>query len=310
MRPAKLARRDSSCAPAAADGGAATPAAAAERLPTAFGLFQLAALPDDAVALVLQRLHPMDMLRASAVSRGWRLAADRPHLWRTVAVEFNVELPAPRRRGGATRLSANLMRAFFSGYVRVKKAERLETERAAWRIWLKLHRSDAVALVKKEHVQHPLLASHRIRFYAERTLAMLAAWRGRTRVVAFLLEDCSADIDAQDDLGFTPLMMAAWAGRTATVKYLLNDAPSQPKLSLAGIPPQSSSCGGRGPFTAEVWARRKGFDAIANMLQAAAAAHQPPAQAPAPAEPTQLNESGPAGLVVQRDVLCDDHIMR
>lgn len=46
----------------------------------------------------------------------------------------------------------------------------------------------------------------------------------------------------------------------------------QPDLTLKGVPPQSSSCGGRGPFTAEVWARRKGYDDIANMIRTAAAA--------------------------------------
>ena len=99
---------------------------------------------------------------------------------------------------------------------------------------------------------------------------MLAAWRGRVRVVAFLLEQCGANVNATDDLGFTALMMAAWAGRLPTVRYLLTNAPDRPDLTLEGIPPQSSSCGGRGPFTAEVWTRRKGFAAIANMLQAAA----------------------------------------
>ena len=135
---------------------------------------------------------------------------------------------------------------------------------------MKLHRSDCEALVKKAHSQHPLLAMHRISFYADRTLMMLAAWRGRVRVVAFLLEQGGANVNATDDLGFTALMMAAWAGRLPTVRYLLTKAPDRPDLTLEGIPPQSSSCGGRGPFTAEVWARRKGFAAIANMLQAAA----------------------------------------
>lgn len=233
------------------------------------GAFQLAALPDDALALVLQQLHPTDILRAGSTSRGWQLDASRPQLWRAVAMGFRVELPAPRRAGGSTRLSANLKRAFFASYVRARKAERMETERAAWQIWLKLHRSDCEALVKKASSQHPLLATHRISFYADRTLMMLASWRGRVRVVAFLLEKCGADVDAADDLGFTALMMAAWAGRLPTVRYLLTEAPTRPDLTLTGIPPQSSSCGGRGPFTAEVWARRKGFTAIANLLQAA-----------------------------------------
>ena len=232
-------------------------------------VFQLAALPDDALALILQQLHPVDILRASSTSRTWWLNAPRPHLWRAVATSFGVELPATHRAGGSTRLSANLRRAFFLSYVRVKKAERIATERAVWQIWLKLHRSDCEALVKKAHCQHPLLAEHRISFYADRTLLMLAAWRGRVRVVRFLLEQCGADVNAADDLGMTALMMAAWSGRLQVVRYLLTDAPARPDLTPTGIPPQSSSCGGRGPFTAEVWATRKGFAAIAKLLQAA-----------------------------------------
>lgn len=231
--------------------------------------FQLAALPDDALALVLSQMHPVDILRASSTSRGWRLAAPRPYLWRTVALSFHIELPPPRRPGGSTRLSTNLKRAFFTSYVRAKKTERMETERAAWQIWLALHRSDCVALVKKSYRRHPQLATHRISFYADRTLATLAAWRGRVRVLAFLLEKCGADVNAADELGFTALMMASWAGRLATVRYLLTDAPIRPDLTLIGIPPQSSSCGGRGPFTAEVWAQRKGFGAVSKLLQAA-----------------------------------------
>ena len=42
--------------------------------------------------------------------------------------------------------------------------------------------------MKKAHCQHPLLAEHRINFYADRMLLMLAAWRGRVRVVRFLLK--------------------------------------------------------------------------------------------------------------------------
>eukprot|EP01045_Picozoa_sp_COSAG04_P026835 COSAG04_NODE_3807_length_2511_cov_2.242537_2_plen_75_part_00 len=59
------------------------------------------------------------------------------------------------------------------------------------------------------------------------------------------MEDCGADVNATDDHGFSPLLMAAWAGRLAVVEWLLTR--DDVELGLEGVPPQSSSCGGRGP---------------------------------------------------------------
>lgn len=210
-RPAKAPRR--AAATAGTGAGADERPQQSESRP-----FQLAALPDDALARVLIELHPAGMLAASATCATWGLAANREQLWRALGSSFKVDLPPPRRAGSSTRHSANLKRAFFSGWVRMKKAERLATERACWRIWLKLHKSDAVALVKREHAMHPELHSHPISFYSERRLAALAAWRGRVNVVKHLLAECGADVNAADELGFTPLMMASWAGRPAVVR--------------------------------------------------------------------------------------------
>ena len=41
--------------------------------------------------------------------------------------------------------------------------------------------------------------------------------------------------------------------------------------SAAGEPPQTSSCGGRGPKPAEEWARRKGYVRIADAIRRAGA---------------------------------------
>lgn len=66
--------------------------------------------------------------------------------------------------------------------------------------------------------------------------------------------------------------MAAWAGRrkvdglftathadftTKVVKFLLTQSSILSVIALRGTPPMTSSCGGRGPFTAAVWAERK-----------------------------------------------------
>lgn len=51
----------------------------------------------------------------------------------------------------------------------------------------------------------------RLRFFANRSLLHLAAWRGRGPAIAWLLET-GADPWREDDSGATAVMTAAWAG--------------------------------------------------------------------------------------------------
>ena len=97
---------------------------------------------------------------------------------------------------------------------------------------------------------------------------MLAAWRGRVKCVTLLLES-GADSGA-DAFGCTPLLVAAWAGRGPVVKRLLRNPAILQDILRKGEPPQSSSCGGRGPKPAAEWARRKGYVQIADTLERAA----------------------------------------
>ena len=173
---AAKAPRSEPAAPTAESGGVAAAGAAS---------LELGALPDGPLAQILSVLHPRDVLRANACCRSWRLGAERAELWRLVAVSRGVELPGALGGGSGrrTRLSANLKKAFFVGYVRMRKAELRMCDRRAWEIWMKLHKSDCLSLTKKAIAAHPSLPGHRIGFYAERTLAMLAAWRGRLKVL-------------------------------------------------------------------------------------------------------------------------------
>jgi hypothetical protein len=93
----------------------------------------LADLPDDPLAIVLGMLCPRDMLAASACSRSWHLASSRRGLWRELGQRMGVTLPPRRPRSGgavgvaaasgrrSTRLSTNLKRAFFVGWVRQQR---------------------------------------------------------------------------------------------------------------------------------------------------------------------------------------------
>ena len=295
--------------------------------------FALGALPDDALSLVLRHLSSKELVAASATCKNWYLAPDLS-VWVGLASKFGVVLPTA---GGArrqnTRLSTNLKRAFFAGLARVRKVEALQCDRMAWKIWLALHKADGVTGVKRAVAALPKLASHRISFYEGRTLAMLAAWRGRLGVLQFLVEQCGADPDAEDQLGFTPLMMAAWANRPAVVKYLLQlgwetrqTAPRgevittpvpvmastiqaraglpRVRLDTEGRPPLSSSCGGKGSKTALAWAHRKGNHECVYYLIHAADGTSPLRTAVAPCQlaPFKLNSVPACCLNLPADV--------
>lgn len=107
----------------------------------------------------------------------------------------------------------------------------------------------------RDHLHNdPLLwPSQRHPSHGGATLLHLAALHNRTRCVRVLV-DFSADVDALDDLNMSPLAVGAWAGNEQVVRMLLEAGAS---LDARGIPPMSSACGGKGPYTAEEWARRK-----------------------------------------------------
>jgi hypothetical protein len=209
------------------------------------------------------------VLRARTLTTCWGSVGS---INRALARAHSVELPRRDRVRAATRNASNLKMAFFRAYAAKCRMNAIAADREIWRIWLALHRHDCAGLVRKLAKRHPEFAlTHRLAFYGGRTLAMLAAWRGRFRVLLALRELCGPEeLVAEDDHGFTPLCFAAWAGNLRVVTWLV----AQPEVGLAqldaaGVPPLTSSCGGRGPFRADVWADRKGYTKVALAIRTA-----------------------------------------
>eukprot|EP00967_Tisochrysis_lutea_P158105 scaffold322345_cov37-Tisochrysis_lutea.AAC.1 len=131
---------------------------------------------------------------------------------------------------------------------------------------MQLHKADAAAAIRRAFERLPdLSVDHRLSFYHGSTLLHLAARRGRIRSVRLLLDVYSATLNIEDDGGFTPLCLAAWSGRISVVHELLKRGAD---VTIAGLPPQSSWCGGRTAMTADVWAERKGYEDIAQAIRA------------------------------------------
>jgi hypothetical protein len=139
------------------------------------------------------------------------------------------------------------------------------------------------------------IVHHPVRGLERRTLLHLACWCGRTNTVRMLLEQQGASRHVVDDWNATPLLIAAWDGHEGVVRLLLEkqllfkeEKQTQQKdddddngththkeeyyyLNLPGVPPLTSSCGGRGPKTAICWAERKGHESIVRLLERAGA---------------------------------------
>ena len=146
----------------------------------------------------------------------------------------------------------------------------------------RLRKSDCVSYIRKK-----LDSTKRITFTAKmivnravptlfhRTVLHLACWWGRRKSVQMLLTVFQASLSITDDLNATPLLIAAWAGQTGVVKdiliHLRQELQFDPHklrdyLEQRGAPPLTSSCGGKGPKTALVWAYRKGFKNVTHLI--------------------------------------------
>lgn len=225
----------------------------------------LLALPDDALAHVLGHCS-VDDLRALACCSSATAHECRPELWYSMSRIHEVSLPRPGTSHGL-RSKANLRWTFFNALAAQQRQRAVLADKVVWGLWLRLHKSDAAAAVARELERHPWLdPSHALRFYSGANLLHLAARRGRLRTVRALCEEHGVALDAEDEGGFTALTYAAWSGREAVAKFLVGCGAD---ASVRGHPPTTSACGGRGRKTAAEWARRKGFDAIADMIESA-----------------------------------------
>jgi hypothetical protein len=100
--------------------------------------------------------------------------------------------------------------------------------------------------------------NHRLVLHSGRTVAFFAAWMGRLKTLQRLVVEFGADLSQEDDNDFSPLAVAAWAGQDKIVRWIveLSGHPYGDPLRR-GVPPMTSSCGGKGPFTPLEWVRRK-----------------------------------------------------
>ena len=102
------------------------------------------------------------------------------------------------------------------------------------------------------------------------TLLHAAARFGRLACARLLLDHSSTStakfLEMKDRGGFTPLLTAAWCGHLKLVTELISRGAL---LTHVGVPPMTSSCGGKGPYDALTWAERKQFSAVADVIREA-----------------------------------------
>ena len=145
----------------------------------------------------------------------------------------------------------------------------------------KLEKSDCAAHVRRtlsSWEDSGSLVNHAVASLEHRTLLYYACWYGRCATARMLLHEYQASPWKVDDHHASPLLVASWAGQTRVVRLLLQTAlivkddshgRLQQHMELPGIPPLTSSCGGKGPKSAVVWAERKGFAAVVKLLRKA-----------------------------------------
>lgn len=214
-------------------------------------------LPDAALASVLVWLRPKDLsslCTSCTEAAAMQKDGTRDELWLCVADAWKLARPNHRKR---TRACTQPWRWLFRSHAHREHCTLVSITRV-------IEAADAPSKLQAL-VQPDVIAVDAEIPWAGRTslLNMACRW-GRSRCARLLL-DRGADADIADADGFTPLLNAAWSGNLSLCKLILEARPDV-DLIAEGRPHKTSSCGGRGPFTARVWAERKGFDSIVRLL--------------------------------------------
>ena len=177
-------------------------------------------------------------------------------------------------------------RAFLKRYLQQKEAGRLEKDRIVIRLIHRLEKRDCVMHVKRQlsaHNSNLSLVHHRLRTRENRSLIHYACWYGRAKTVKLLVEEHhqASLLLELDDSNASPLLPAAWAGQVNVVRIVLNKLKEadvkmtreqrQSYLDMVGLPPLTSSCGGKGSKSALLWAQRKGYTDVVKLLERAGA---------------------------------------
>ena len=229
----------------------------------------LAELPDGPLGQLLSTLTIAELRMLPLVSHGWFLDGARNVLWYGLAAHHGVEMPKVSSRV-SLRSKADLRRTLFVQHAKEQAALQRLFDEQAGRLVISMRRSDSVAPLRRalEAKAWPLPVAHELggRARDESTTLLHAAARyGRLRCARLLLDSAGEStrdhplLELTDAGGFTPLLMAAWCGHLKMVKLLLSrGASTKPE----GVPPMTSACGGVGPYDAETWASRKGFQDV------------------------------------------------
>ena len=98
------------------------------------------------------------------------------------------------------------------------------------------------------------------------SLLNLAVIEKRHKISKWLIEEKGADIESFDRGQFTPLLNAAWNGDKYLVRYLLAKGCDRRKVgfnnSSQGLAPATFE-----GLTPEGWARKRGHDEVAELIQ-------------------------------------------
>ena len=219
----------------------------------------LASLPEDVLARSLGFVRVEELARLSEVSPNARAALGdaRRALWFGLFAAHGLRRPSERSR----RAHAHPRRGFFAAY-RGALPNLLVLSLNVWRC---LRSRDSPADLARL-LPPPARFAIDTRFPDTGNTALLVACGlSRARCVRFLVQERRADANVPNHEGWTCLCAAAWRGDRALVRWLVANVPCL-ELDAKGRPPQTSSCGGTGPFDAQTWATRKGFAPIARII--------------------------------------------
>lgn len=172
----------------------------------------------------------------------------------------------------------------------MKKAVEEEVDQFIINLCKQINQRDSPTLVRRriqslDRNMQEMVLKRAVPSLEHRNLLHMAAWYGCNKVVMELLyqrrsyqSHARQLVLAQDDNGATPLLIAAWAGHTRVVGTLLYYlihftflvVPRRREfLQTRSMPPQSSSCGGKGHKTTLQWAHRKGHRHIVRKIEEA-----------------------------------------
>lgn len=228
-------------------------------------------LPEEILVDIVSRLEPLEdsLSNLPCVCRSWSQTFNTTRFWTLLAKSRNLSIGRHRRHA---------KRSFFQRYFQARKAEKNEADRFIIQLGKRLERSDCVAYIRKQLSTNSPTCSivhHKVTCWEHRTLLHMACWRGRVKTVKMLLEEHHpASLLELDDSNASPLLLAAWSGHANVVRALLvhySNNKQRHFLNEKGVPPLTSSCGGRGPKTALCWAKRKGFHPVVRLLENAGA---------------------------------------